>query len=41
MYLQCPMMAPINATLPIEIMYTCLIRQYKDFLKGVQSTHYP
>jgi hypothetical protein len=36
-----PSMAPVNTTCPIEIMYTCLMRQYRDFLKGVQSTHCP
>ena len=36
-----PSMAPVNTTYPIEIMYTCLMRQYRDFLKGVQSTDCP
>jgi hypothetical protein len=32
-----PSMAPVNTTCPIEIMYTCLMRQYMDFLKGVYT----
>ena len=40
-YVQCPIMAAVNITYPMEIMYTCLMRQYKDFLKDVQSTYCP
>jgi hypothetical protein len=30
-YVQCPIMAPVNTIYPIEIMHTCLMRQYRGF----------